>query len=743
MHSMRWLHQTTRETNSSHELSGATNASSAFFTHGSTSPPSATSQHLVSGLWIVIITSLTSLSHSLFQKVASFLSNSVYTCVTITNQDQPYEWLMSFLQQDEYFGGKADDNTAKNVRLNFNTDDLERIRHCATNPAPSSLGAPPSTNHVASDATNPSQVAQTPLDNLLLKELGDGAHWIKYNKKHWMHIHVSSADKLTTRGWDNEPFQMHTITITVYGNSAHTESILTSFINDAKKYHTEKRFESSAKIYLVSRWGSWMRSGKNKAKRSLDSVILDRDLAHSLLNDAKTFLAQKQWYLDHGIPYRRGYCIHGPPGSGKSSFVCALASELSLGICVLTLSSNNLDDQSLNELLHNTPPKCIILLEDIDAVFVAREATEIMESNRVTFSGLLNALDGVAAQEDKLFFMTTNHIDKLDPALLRPGRCDVKVRFDYASKQQVRDMWLRFNPESNGPLLSRFVDSIPELTVSCSSLQEHFLKYEIPEDAVENFHDLLRDPKRERQDIDSDVAWKDIASGRNIRNWLLRLGIPQYTATFYAQGFYNLEDIREFDEGILTDIHDAIPDGHLKRIERMLEGEQHVKSNFQLAPRWRVIELFKEYFGEEPPAEFVNSVAGQVSSFQLMEHFEVYTDHGASEAQLHIDELVEPKIDWKMTEAAKRSVYSSQPVLEFLQSIPFLTSEDVREIHENMTKEEIHSTDDLVELNASDVEKHVKQKGKALEIQFALDKLKKKREALKTEVEMRTISDVE
>lgn len=74
-----------------------------------------------------------------------------------------------------------------------------------------------------------------------------------------------------------------------------------------------------------------------------------------------------------GIPYRRGYLLHGPPGCGKSSFITALAGELERGICVLNLSERSLTDDRLNHLLAIAPQQSIILLEDIDAAFVSRQ----------------------------------------------------------------------------------------------------------------------------------------------------------------------------------------------------------------------------------------------------------------------------------------------------------------------------------------------------------------------------------
>lgn len=105
---------------------------------------------------------------------------------------------------------------------------------------------------------------------------------------------------------------------------------------------------------------------------------------------------------------------------------------------LLTLSGNNIDDQTLNSRLRETPNKSIILLEDVDAIFVKRDAGQ--QASGVSFSGLLNAIDGVASQENRVVICTTNHIEQLDPALIRPGRLDRHFKFDFASPTQLRGM---------------------------------------------------------------------------------------------------------------------------------------------------------------------------------------------------------------------------------------------------------------------------------------------------------------
>lgn len=145
------------------------------------------------------------------------------------------------------------------------------------------------------------------------------------------------------------------------------------------------------------------------------------------------------------MPYRRGYLLYGPPGTGKTSFVQAVAGLLKLKLCYLNLSNNEMNDDSLNRLLSEAPENSIILLEDVDAMFLQRD--QVQKKQTLSFSGFLNALDGVRSQEGQIMFMTTNHKERLDPALLRPGRADVHVRLDLASEKQIKELFLRFFPD--------------------------------------------------------------------------------------------------------------------------------------------------------------------------------------------------------------------------------------------------------------------------------------------------------
>lgn len=236
-------------------------------------------------------------------------------------------------------------------------------------------------------------------------------------------------------------------------------------------------------VIYTSRNVGWERSGEPKRRRPFESVVLEKGLSDKVLDDVQEFLTARTWYLDRGIPYRRGYLLHGPPGTGKTSFVQALAGKMDFNIAMLSLSQRGLTDDLLNHLLLNVPPRTIVLLEDADAAFSNRRQRDDEGYNgaNVTYSGLLNALDGVASAEERIIFMTTNHIDRLDEALIRPGRVDMTVHLGNATEWQMEQLWDRFYAEQdpNGEGKKRFLQRARSAglvgNVSTAALQGLFL----------------------------------------------------------------------------------------------------------------------------------------------------------------------------------------------------------------------------------------------------------------------------
>ncbi|KAI9032894.1 mitochondrial chaperone BCS1 [Phycomyces nitens] len=281
------------------------------------------------------------------------------------------------------------------------------------------------------------------------------------------------------------------IHISTFGRS---RDVLQDLVLEAQQKFIDRDLSRTV-VFAADGYGNWRRT-RSRPKRPLSTIVIPPYLKTKLVQDAKEFLVSEKWYSDRGIPYRRGYLLYGTPGSGKTSFVYSLAGELGLNIYVVSLSNKGLTDDTLGELVSGTPNRCILLVEDVDAAFIHRNRTDPSATNSVTFSGLLNAIDGVAAQEGRILCMTTNHKEKLDPALIRPGRIDVRVHFENATQEQARELFTKFYPgltDTESQELSKmFAARIPNLKFSMAHLQGFLMGHKgLPLRAVEQVNEWV------------------------------------------------------------------------------------------------------------------------------------------------------------------------------------------------------------------------------------------------------------
>lgn len=246
--------------------------------------------------------------------------------------------------------------------------------------------------------------------------------------------------------------------------------------------------------------------------RPLSSVVLQASMQARLLEDVEEFVGPdaRQWYRQHGIQHKRGYLFHGPPGTGKTSLVQALAGHLEYNICQVHLSHPRMTDDSLRAAVNQAPRKSLLVFEDIDAVF-GRDREKLLQDSPLTFSGLLNALDGVGKADGQIFVLTTNHRERLNPALIRSGRADVHVEFTHASDEQIGGMFARFYPLSGAAMAQEFVARLRSVLggqeVSPATLQHFFILHRrrTPARALERVGEILEelmareDERRQRE----------------------------------------------------------------------------------------------------------------------------------------------------------------------------------------------------------------------------------------------------
>lgn len=182
---------------------------------------------------------------------------------------------------------------------------------------------------------------------------GPGQHVIYYGGKFVLIQRVreqTMMDLNSGKPWEKVVF-------TSYGRST---NLFNSLLNEA--YEQSVKTEEG-KTIIFTNWGAeWRQFGQPRVKRSVDSVILDQGVSENLLKDVQEWMASSQWYSDRGIPYRRGYLLYGPPGSGKSSFIMALAGKMGYNICILNLSERGLTDERLALALSAVPPQVNVLL---------------------------------------------------------------------------------------------------------------------------------------------------------------------------------------------------------------------------------------------------------------------------------------------------------------------------------------------------------------------------------------------
>lgn len=223
--------------------------------------------------------------------------------------------------------------------------------------------------------------------------------------------------------------------------------------NEVMHYSNAGKAKGNFDVYTCTK-DSW-RYCRACPPRLKKSVIHPR--RDEILSDLLHFTKSRKWYSSRGIAHKRAYLFHGEPGTGKSTMVHLMASVMGWPVYFLNLTGKEFGDAELHGILTEIRKPGIVLFEDIDSAFTGRVAGDHVG---VTFSGLLNCLDGLPSMSDCIIIFTTNHRDRLDPALIRPGRVDREFEFGLSSSKDVQEYFGVFydmedkDREKCGPFLA-------------------------------------------------------------------------------------------------------------------------------------------------------------------------------------------------------------------------------------------------------------------------------------------------
>ncbi|KAH6810187.1 cytochrome BC1 synthesi [Perilla frutescens var. frutescens] len=285
------------------------------------------------------------------------------------------------------------------------------------------------------------------------------------------------------------------------------DSYLPFIVNEAQ---IKKREKKTIKIFTVDYENMYNINDMWKPvtldhPATFETLAMDSDQKGLILKDLERFLRRREYYRKVGKAWKRGYLLYGPPGTGKSSLIAAMANYLKFDVYDLELTELRRNSE-LRKLLVATANKSILVVEDIDCTIDLQEKLANRESSsmgihhreesQVTLSGLLNFVDGLwsSCGDERIIVFTTNHIEKLDPALLRPGRMDVHINMSYCTPCGFRLLasnYLEIKDHDHHLMFEEIEDLLPNAKATPAEVAEQLLKEDDPDASLQGLIDFI------------------------------------------------------------------------------------------------------------------------------------------------------------------------------------------------------------------------------------------------------------
>ena len=373
------------------------------------------------------------------------------------------------------------------------------------------------------------QIAYDQRKHIKIIVLGRGKHHIPYvyNDTQYTLIMDVKEDKYDETIYSERNLNILSIIelsldSNISNNHVNHHDVLLRFVDDAKKHvdnvmkqymHDTKRI----KRYIFNeKYDEWEVLNVSPT-RKFNTIFLKREEKQKLVTFVTDFVDAdvRAEYRRYSVPYKANILLYGDPGTGKSSSILAIATEIKSDIAIIQFTSTMNDTKVFKAInsLSNMERCKIVVMEDIDSLFMNRMQHDTSKC-AITMSGLLNAMDGLSRVEGIIVVMTTNHIECLDHALLRPCRIDLMIKFTFATEDQVQEMFKAYFPEHMQDILPKFNEKIKFKSISTSMLQQYFfMNRKTPTKLLENISTLFELAKEKgakcfKSDEQSDSMYK-------------------------------------------------------------------------------------------------------------------------------------------------------------------------------------------------------------------------------------------
>ncbi|OVA18771.1 AAA+ ATPase domain [Macleaya cordata] len=299
----------------------------------------------------------------------------------------------------------------------------------------------------------------------------------------------------------------------------HKEKILESYLPYVLKKSKELKEEN--KVLKLHTYGSFYGDNAGGSgvwgsinlehPATFDTLAMDPELKKELMEDLERFVKRKEFYKKVGKAWKRGYLLYGPPGTGKSSLIAAMANYLNFDIYDLELAVLQ-SNSELRSLLVATNNRSILVIEDIDCSVELQDRGYPVggyhaPDPKLTLSGLLNFIDGLwsSCGDERIIVFTTNHKDKLDPALLRPGRMDMHIPMSYCTPKGFRLLASNYlSIDNHHQLFGEIEELIQESQITPAEVAEELMKSDDADTSLDGLIKFLKRKKMEGNEVKDD-----------------------------------------------------------------------------------------------------------------------------------------------------------------------------------------------------------------------------------------------